>query len=233
VTIRVEITVPTIGAKSAVLLTASLVSSLIMLDSNIVAVSLPAIGRSLAASFTDIQWVVSAYVLTYAALLERIPYARRGSVVRTLLLKIAVAPTSWKRISSASLEFLLTNARALWVGGRLVFPYNVERTRHLVEEDFEDAAAILNQSPRGATALMRVCIQKLVPLLKQDGHYLNDYISSLVRKALELEIRQSMEVLQVLRNDPGQPSNLETQEDKEMALRFVDSLKAILERRML
>ena len=125
------------------------------------------------------------------------------------------------------------NGFALWVGGRLVFPYNVERTRHLVEQDFEDAAAILNQSPRGATALMRVCIQKFVPLLKQDGHYLNDYISSLVRKALELEIRQSMEVLQVLRNDPGQPSNLETQEDKEMALRFVDSLKAILERRML
>ena len=52
-----------------VLLTTSLVSSLIMLDSNIVAVSLPAIGRSLGASFTDIQWVISAYVLTYAALL--------------------------------------------------------------------------------------------------------------------------------------------------------------------
>ena len=52
-----------------VLLTTSLVSSLIMLDSNIVAVSLPAIGRSLHGSFTDIQWVVSAYLLSYAALL--------------------------------------------------------------------------------------------------------------------------------------------------------------------
>jgi MFS family permease len=58
-----------VSRKNAALLTASLVSSLIMLDSNIVAVSLPAIGRSLAASFTDIQWVISAYVLTYAALL--------------------------------------------------------------------------------------------------------------------------------------------------------------------
>ena len=125
------------------------------------------------------------------------------------------------------------NGFALWVGGRLVFPYNVEKTPDLIEEDLEEAAAILNKSPRGATALMRVCIQKLVPLLKQDGKYLNDYISSLVRKALEVEIQQSMEVLQVLRNDPGQPTNLETQEDKEMALRFVDSLKAILERRML
>src|ERR1700676_3810852 len=55
--------------KFLVLLTASLVSSLIMLDSNIVAVSLSAIGRSLSANFTDIQWVISAYVLTYAALL--------------------------------------------------------------------------------------------------------------------------------------------------------------------
>jgi MFS family permease len=57
------------ASKSWLLLTASLVSSLIMLDSNIVAVSLPAIGRSLGASFTDVQWVISAYVLTYAALL--------------------------------------------------------------------------------------------------------------------------------------------------------------------
>ena len=58
------------ASKSRRLLTASLVSSLIMLDSNIVAVSLPAIGRSLGASFTDVQWVISAYVLTYAALLS-------------------------------------------------------------------------------------------------------------------------------------------------------------------
>lgn len=43
------------SSKSWLLLTASLVSSLIMLDSNIVAVSLSAIGRSLGASFTDIQ----------------------------------------------------------------------------------------------------------------------------------------------------------------------------------
>jgi len=56
-------------SKFWVLLTASLVSSLIVLDSNIVAVSLPAIGRSLGASFTDVQWVISAYVLTYASLL--------------------------------------------------------------------------------------------------------------------------------------------------------------------
>ena len=56
-------------AKSRILLVASLVSSLIMLDSNVLAVSLPSIARSLGASFTDIEWVVSSYILTYASLL--------------------------------------------------------------------------------------------------------------------------------------------------------------------
>jgi MFS family permease len=54
---------------SKVLWVSSLVSSLIMLDSNIVAVSLPAIGRTIGAEFKDIEWVIGAYVLTYAALL--------------------------------------------------------------------------------------------------------------------------------------------------------------------
>jgi hypothetical protein len=125
------------------------------------------------------------------------------------------------------------NGFAIWVAGRLGFPIDVEKTPEFVEGDFEQAAAILNNSPREAAALMRVCIQKLVPLLKQEGKSLNDYMSSLVRKGLEVEIRQAVEVLQVLRNETGQPTSLETQEDKEMALRFFDSLKAVLERRML
>ena len=119
------------------------------------------------------------------------------------------------------------------MSGRLLFPINVEKTPQLTQEDFEQAATIFNDSRPGATALMRVCIQKLVPLLRRDGEELNDYVSSLVRKGLEVEIKQALEVLQVLRNDPGQPTSLDTPEDKEMALRFFDSLQAILERRML
>ena len=51
------------------LLTASGVCSLIVLDTNIVAVTLPSIARDLGANFVDIEWVVSAYMLAFAALL--------------------------------------------------------------------------------------------------------------------------------------------------------------------
>src|SRR6204780_4819992 len=57
------------GRRARVLLCASGVCFMIMLDSNIVAVSLPSIARDLGAAFSDIEWVVSAYVLTFAALL--------------------------------------------------------------------------------------------------------------------------------------------------------------------
>jgi hypothetical protein len=123
------------------------------------------------------------------------------------------------------------NGFSLWVGGQLVFPTRIDKTPELVEEDLEEAATILNEFPRGAAALMRVCIQKLVPLLKDNGKELNQRVSSLVRKGLEVEMQQAMDVLQVLRSDPVQLSHLESQADKETALRFIDSLKEGLERR--
>ena len=39
------------------------------------------------------------------------------------------------------------NGFALWVGERLAFPMNVDKTPALVEGDVEEAAAILNLSP--------------------------------------------------------------------------------------
>ena len=56
-------------SSTAAVITVSAVSSLVMLDSNIVAVSLPAIGRSFAAGFEGLQWVIGAYVLAFCALL--------------------------------------------------------------------------------------------------------------------------------------------------------------------
>ncbi|MEA9355773.1 MFS transporter [Bacteriovorax sp. PP10] len=52
-----------------VLCAASGVCSLIMLDTNVVAVSLPAISKALGASFRDLEWVISSYILTFAIFL--------------------------------------------------------------------------------------------------------------------------------------------------------------------
>ncbi|MBN3741033.1 MFS transporter, partial [Burkholderia sp. Tr-20355] len=64
--------VPHAGARlpaAATLAVASATCSLIVLDTNVVAVSLPSIARSFHASFADIEWVVSAYMTAFAACL--------------------------------------------------------------------------------------------------------------------------------------------------------------------
>src|ERR1700728_4790323 len=57
------------GRKLWMLLCCAGAPFLIMLDTNIVAVSLPSIARDLQGEFTDVEWVVSAYILPFAALL--------------------------------------------------------------------------------------------------------------------------------------------------------------------
>jgi MFS family permease len=55
--------------KFVILACASATSALIMLDTNIVAVSLPTIARDLHAGFAGVQWVISAYLVMFATLL--------------------------------------------------------------------------------------------------------------------------------------------------------------------
>jgi|ERR1700733_5855539 hypothetical protein len=58
-----ETTEGLLGRRLLMLLCCAGAPFLIMLDTNIVAVSLPSIARDLHGTFTDVEWVVSAYIL--------------------------------------------------------------------------------------------------------------------------------------------------------------------------
>jgi EmrB/QacA subfamily drug resistance transporter len=105
-----------------VLLTTSFVSALIMLDSNVVAVSLPAIGQSLHATFAGAQWVISSYVLTYTALLLGAgSYADLCGRKKSMLLGLAIFAVASGACGLARSTFLLNIARAVQgVGGALL-----------------------------------------------------------------------------------------------------------------
>jgi EmrB/QacA subfamily drug resistance transporter len=115
-----------------VLLTTTLVSSLIMLDSNIVAVSLPAMGRALGASFTDIQWVISAYMLTYAALLLASGnYADLYGRRKAMLIGLVIFAISSAACGAAHSAWFLNLARAIQgVGGALLLTASMAILSH-------------------------------------------------------------------------------------------------------
>lgn len=102
-------------------------SGLAGIDATVVSVALPAIGRSFDASFADLQWVVTAYVLTLAAFIlvggalgDR--YGRRRVFVAGVLwfavasLLCALAPTPGLLVAGRALQGV---GAALFVPGSL------------------------------------------------------------------------------------------------------------------
>ncbi|PWK37697.1 MFS transporter [Cupriavidus plantarum] len=102
------------GTKAFILGTASATCSLIVLDTNVVAVSLPAIARTFQASFADVEWVVSAYMVAFAScLLPAGGLADRLGRKRMMLAGLAVFLLASVGCGLASTATFLNVARAV------------------------------------------------------------------------------------------------------------------------
>ncbi|MHA6235101.1 MFS transporter [Pseudomonas fluorescens group sp. PF-69] len=131
------------ASKQLTLLTASAVCSLIVLDTNIVAVTLPSIARDLGANFADIEWVVSAYMLAFAALL--LPagsLADRFGRQKTLIWGLGIFILASVGCGAAPNALFLDIARAIkGVGAALLLTSALASIGHTFHDEVERAKA--------------------------------------------------------------------------------------------
>lgn len=124
---------------------------------------------------------------------------------------------------------------AIWVSDHLIYPPTRggdepnEELPDDVRHDYEEARSILNLSPRGGAALLRLCVQKLCIHLGGAGKKLDDDIAALVARGLNPVVQKSLDIVRVIGNEAVHPGVLDLKDDRDTASRLFQLVNAIAE----
>lgn len=112
---------------------------------------------------------------------------------------------------------------SIWHDGEMISPIlittpspNSDLNKE-IKSDYLEASRIANKSPRGATALLRLCIQKICRQLGEKGDNINEDIKSLVKKGLPVTIQQALDTVRVIGNSAVHPGQIDIKDNKAIA----------------
>lgn len=112
---------------------------------------------------------------------------------------------------------------SIWLNDKMVFPLSgsVEMANpdlpDDIKNDYNEAKGIVNISPRGAAALLRLAVQKLCLHLGEKGTNINDDIKSLVKKGLPQTMQQALDSVRVVGNNAVHPGTIDLNDNIEIA----------------
>ncbi|MCH7499551.1 MAG: DUF4145 domain-containing protein [Nitrospinae bacterium] len=125
---------------------------------------------------------------------------------------------------------------SMWYTEKMIYPHvkNAPQANpdlpESCQEDFEEARSILNVSPKGAAALLRLVIQKLCgELLSKEIKDLNSAIGELVEKGLSGKIQKALDVVRVIGNEAVHPGQIDLNDNPEIAYQLFDLCNVIVE----
>lgn len=123
----------------------------------------------------------------------------------------------------------------VWLEQKMIYPFsgsaplpNPDMPEDIIE-DFEEARNIVELSPRGAVALLRLIIQKLCMYLGEKGDNINSDISNLVKKGLPEKMQMALDSVRVVGNNAVHPGKIDLKDDKETAYKLFHFVNIIAE----
>lgn len=126
----------------------------------------------------------------------------------------------------------------IWKGDNLLWPAELEAPPanadlpDALRRDYQEAAEILPLSPRGAAALLRLCLQKLCGELLKDeggGKHIDTDIKTLVAKGLDIRIQRALDIVRVIGNEAVHPGTMDLSDDRATAEELFRLLNLIVD----
>lgn len=122
---------------------------------------------------------------------------------------------------------------SVWVSEDLIYPQatslpppNLDMDADIIEI-YQEAEAIYLQSPKGATALLRLALQKLLKQIGKSGGNINQDIKELVSEGLSPQIQQALDILRVVGNNAVHPGQINFEDNSEIAEKLFEILNFI------
>jgi glutaredoxin len=124
---------------------------------------------------------------------------------------------------------------SLWLQITMIYPDNSgaqlpnSDLRDDIKSDYLEARSIVNRSPRGAVAILRLCVQKLCEQVGEKGNNINDDIASLVKKGLPVRIQQALDIVRVVGNNAVHPGQINLEDNVDVANQLFALINLIAE----
>lgn len=122
---------------------------------------------------------------------------------------------------------------SLWIDQHLVYPRKTSLPPPNsdmdddIKELYQEAATIFLDSPKGATALLRLALQKLLKQVGKNGKNINNDIKELVSEGLSPKIQQALDILRVVGNNAVHPGQINLDDNSEIAIKLFGILNFI------
>lgn len=98
--------------------------------------------------------------------------------------------------------------------------------------DFDEARLISGASHRGAAALLRLCLQKLLGEIGGNGEHIDSDIKLLVKGGLDPHIQQALDVIRVTGNNAVHPLDMSAEDLKDYVPVMFEMINMIVEERI-